>query len=430
MLPMLQKLFSGLTKPRIEYEVLPDRLPEPDHVAASNVVTLLHPRTNNQIIQTLFRTGDKVNTGQKISLFAEDPAYVIATATGRISSISPFTGDYGKSYLAVTISIDGSEILDNEFEQVIQTPSFERAIDYLSFLPGEPPLRVISDPEKDFRTIVISGMDSDLLVGTNQYIVKSKLNAVRSGIQILKTITGIEHIILTVARESMQGFGHLGIDVKAVDTEYPSALPQMIMKDVLGQIVPAGQSCEDLGVCFFSAEAVAAIGTAFETGRIPNTKTITLIRKDGSQKIIEAKIGIPIQDIFEANELSVNEKDRIIFGGPMRGLAGYSLEHPVQPDTDAIILMDHSQAANPSDYPCINCGECVRTCPAKIQVNLLVRFLEAGKYEEAADSHDLYSCVECGLCSFVCVSMIPIFQYIKLAKYELERTNTAEAANA
>ncbi len=71
----------------------------------------------------------------------------------------------------------------------------------------------------------------------------------------------------------------------------------------------------------------------------------------------------------------------------------------------------------------------MRTCPAKIQVNLLVRFLEAGQYEEAADNNDLYSCVECGLCSFVCVSMIPIYQYIKLAKYELERAQTAEAAN-
>jgi electron transport complex protein RnfC len=201
------------------------------------------------------------------------------------------------------------------------------------------------------------------------------------------------------------------------------------MKDVLGKTLPAGQNCEDLGVCFFSAEAVAAIGTAFDSGRVPLTKTITLIRKDGSQKIIEVTIGTPIQDIFDKYGMAVNEKDRIIFGGPMTGLAVYSLEHPVQPDTDAIMVIDHSVAANASDYPCVNCGDCVRICPAQMQVNLLVRFLEAGQYEEAADNNDLYSCVECGLCSFVCVSMIPIFQYIKLAKYELERAKTAEAAN-
>jgi electron transport complex protein RnfC len=61
---------------------------------------------------------------------------------------------------------------------------------------------------------------------------------------------------------------------------------------------------------------------------------------------------------------------------------------------------------------------------------MLARFLEASQYEEAADNYDLYSCIECGLCSFVCVSKIPIFQYIKLAKYELGRAKASEAAES
>jgi electron transport complex protein RnfC len=60
---------------------------------------------------------------------------------------------------------------------------------------------------------------------------------------------------------------------------------------------------------------------------------------------------------------------------------------------------------------------------------MLVRFLEAGQYQEAADSYDLYSCIDCGLCSYVCVSKIPIFQYIKLAKFELDRAKAAEATD-
>jgi len=61
---------------------------------------------------------------------------------------------------------------------------------------------------------------------------------------------------------------------------------------------------------------------------------------------------------------------------------------------------------------------------------MLVRFLEAGEFEEAADQYDLFACIECGLCSFVCVSRMPIFQYIRLAKTELVRIRTAEANNA
>jgi electron transport complex protein RnfC len=430
MLPMLQRSFFGLMKPRIEYEVLPARLPEPEKVTTSKMITLFHPKGIDQNAPALFRPGDKVKTGQKISLFADDPAYVVATVTGTIASISPFSGDFGRSYLAIRINLAENDLFDNEFEKVTQNPSLESAVNFLAFAPGSPPLNVFFNPEKEIRTIVIRGIDNDLLVGTNQYIVKFKLNDLKSGIQILKTITGIDHILLVTAGESVQGYGHLGAKVKRVETFYPSALPQLIMKNVLDRIVPAGKSCEDVGACFFSAEAVASIGTAFKSGRIPVAKTVTLIGKDGSQKLIETIIGTPIGDIFEAHGITVNEKDRVIFGGPMRGLAVYSLDHPVQPDTDAIMVLDRARAAYASDYPCINCGDCVRACPAKMQVNMLVRFLEAGHYDEAADSYDLYSCIECGLCSFVCVSRIPIFQYIKLAKYELERAKSAEAMNA
>ncbi len=204
----------------------------------------------------------------------------------------------------------------------------------------------------------------------------------------------------------------------------------MVMKNVLGEVVPAGKTSMDLGVCFLTAEAVASIGKAFTSGQIPVSKILTLITKDGSRRLIETTIGTPIRDILEAYGVSINKEDRLIFGGPMTGSAVYSLDHPVLPDTNAILVLDRSKAAYASEYPCINCGECVRVCPAQIQIPMLVRFLEAGQYEEAADSYDLFCCIECGLCSFVCVSRIPIFQYIKLAKYELDRAKTSEATNA
>lgn len=421
---MLKKSFLGLTNSRIEYELLPVKVPKPEKVAAAKSVTLFHPTNGDQSAAPAFQTGDRVKTGQKLALFAEDPTYVISSVTGTIASISSYTGDFGKAYSAITINIDENEELDEPFDN--QTSSLDTAIAHLSFLPGNPVYSALVEPEKAINTIVITGVDDDLLIGTNQYIVSSALDDIKKGIGILKEISGVERIVLVTAGESMQGYGHIGAEVKGLDTGYPAALPRMIMKDVLGEIVPAGSNCEDMGACFMSAEAVASIGKAYDNGQIPVSKILTLVTKDGTQRLIETTIGTPIRDILDKYDVSINEEDRIIFGGPLRGSAVYSLDHPVMPDTNGIVILDRKDAAYASDYPCINCGDCVRACPAQIQVHMLVRFLEAGQFEEAADTYDLLSCIECGICSFVCVSRIPIFQYIKLAKYELDRAKASE----
>jgi electron transport complex protein RnfC len=427
---MFKKLFAGLTSPQFAYEKLPVRLPEAERIPAPKSITLLHPRNEDHRLPSVLGIGDAVKTGQKLSLYADQNLYVISPVTGTIAGLSPHTGDFGKNYIAITIKVGKDENFDDAFQRQMQNPTMQLAADYLAYVPGNPPWGVLTDSEKSIKTIVIRGLDPDPMVATSQYVTQTRLKDLKKGISILKEISGVQDIILITAGESLQGYGHIGAQVKGVKTIYPAALPHMVMKEVLGQIVPAGKTCEDLGVCFCNAEAVVSIGKAFESGQLPTTKILTLVKKDGTSKIVETPIGTPVGNILQAYGETVNEYDRIIFGGPMTGSAVYALEQPVEPNTDSIIVLDRDRAAYVSDYPCINCGECVRICPAKMQVHMLVRFLEANQYEHAAETYDLYSCIECGLCSFVCVSKIPIFQYIKLAKYELQRAKTPEAADA
>ncbi|GBC61951.1 4Fe-4S ferredoxin, iron-sulfur-binding domain-co ntaining protein [Desulfonema ishimotonii] len=427
---MLKRTFLS-KKPRFEYESVGGVPMEAQQLPMPDKVTLFLEKPFDSKAQLAFKIGDPVRTGQRIALYPESEAYVISSVTGTISAISPYMGDFGRAFTAISIVTSPEDEWDTAFGEKLEE-GIEAAADCLGCIPGGLFLEKFSTPGSHIGTIVISGAEEDLLTSTNQYVVRSGIAAMNTGISALKKITGVHAVVVALPQSLMQDAGSVGgasgVELRTLDTVYPSGLPRMVMRDVFGQVVPADKTCEEMGTCFVRAESVVALGKAILSKQLPVTKTLTLIRKDLSRVVVEARIGTPFSDVFKAADISLFEKDRIIVGGPMVGAAVYSEDHPVCPDTDAIMVQDSSEVPPIADTPCINCGECVRICPADVPVNMLVRFLEARQYEDAADMYDLHSCVECGLCSFVCVSKIPIFQYIRLAKYELERVRSEEEA--
>jgi len=429
---MIKKPFFSLTPPRFHYDLLTDTSLSPRVIAPPSRLTWLvaQPYITSDCAVAV---GDTVHCGQKIQLYADKPGYVVATDSGAIAEISAYPGDFGRSFTAITIET-ASDQCDAPPEatllpEALDTANLATAADYLTTLPGAPPFADMAAATVAPDTLIVFGGHGDLLMSTNQFIINRQLKTVTDGIAVLRQLTGIDRVIIIVPRELFQGYGHIDAEIKPVDTVYPAGHPHMIMDQVLGRPVPIGETPQSLGVWFFSAEAVAALGRISQTGKLPTDKLITLVGKDGVKHLCQVRIGAPVGHICRVAGIELLDQDRIIIGGPLTGSSIFSETHPITPDTDAVIIQGHDQFTRYSDYPCINCGECVRACPARVPVNMLVRFLEAGLYQDAADQYDLMACIDCGLCSVVCVSHIPIFQYIKLAKHELSRTATVEVAN-
>jgi electron transport complex protein RnfC len=429
---MIRRSFFGLASRRLRYPVAAKL----DQVDVKDIplpprVTLFLDISDDAGEGLIIGAGQKVRTGQRLRLGEEGEGYLISPVTGTVSGIAQYTGYLGRNYHAISIDTADEDQWDEEFSLISgRIPTRDNAARFLGILPGAPRFASILEGSSPVSALVISGVDQDIMVTTNRRIMETGIEDVAEGVAALQKITTPARIIIAVPPDLASLAGRTGAEVRTVEPVYPKTLPRMIVKNLLGRTVLPGTALEEEGIGFINAEAAAALGRAFSKGEMPVHKMVTVIRKDHSSVHVRARIGTPVKEILDAFQIETRHGDRLVLGGPMTGLAVYDEDVPVMPDTDAVMIQDRDGIILNSDTQCVNCGECVRACPAKIPVNMLVRLLDNSLYEEAVERYDLLSCMECGLCSYVCIARIPVFQYIMLGKAEFSRLKDAEESNA
>jgi len=430
---MIQRPFFNLGKrPRLLYSVLSQDavgtvkdLPHPDRAV------LLYKGPEPTGANISIERGNVVRTGQRLLLKSGTAAPLVATVTGRIADISSQRGDLGKIYSSISIDTHPRDEQDEEFAKIHKEGSPEKMFDYLEALPGMPFLsRLLPKGGRPVRTLVVSGMDRDLLITSNQFLLKTETASLAESIQRLKEITGVERIVMAVPPGSVSDAQKTGTEVSVVRPFYPNGNPRLIVRKVLKKAVPMNKSLEEGGIAFLGVDALVSLYSALVKGEIPTHRVITVIAKNRVAIHARVRVGTPVRKVLEALEIETGHGDRVVIGGPMTGRPLYGEDEPVLFDTEGIFVQDSSDVLPVSDTHCLNCGECVRACPAHIPVNVLIRFLENRLYQDAVDPCDLLYCIECGLCSFVCPARIPIFHYITLGKYEFAQKMAEEAAHA
>ena len=135
-------------------------------------------------------------------------------------------------------------------------------------------------------------------------------------------------------------------------------------------------------------------------------------------KNVLVRNGMSIDEAVKASGGFKEEPGKIVMGGPMMGVAQYSLDLTCVKGLTGILCMTQDEAQPLETVDCMKCGKCVEVCP----VNLLPLYIQQralkGLYDDAEAFHAL-DCIECGSCSFVCPARRPLVEAIRLAKTEI-----------
>ena len=219
--------------------------------------------------------------------------------------------------------------------------------------------------------------------------------------------------------------------ISAIDKPYDSARvavfditltkggEKVLIYNTIGEIVPEGKLPLDVGAIVLNCTTLANIARYCRTGMPLVEKCITV---DGSAvakpKNVIVPIGMKLADVYEQSGGFCAEPKKVLYGGPMMGIAVPDLEQPVLKNTNAILAMTEADAVLPEPSACIRCGRCIRHCPLRLMPSHIVAAYEAGNMERLAELK-VNLCMECGCCSFGCPAHRPLVQTNKLAKAKL-----------
>lgn len=440
-------LFFKLGKTHVPHrkntsEVKPVRMTPPSEVIIPMAQHIGAPA--NPIV----KPGDRVFVG---TLIAEASGYVSApiysSVSGTVKKIGQLLTQNGRSCATVIIESDGEmtpapEIKAPEIKDLDSFVEAIRASGLVGLGGAGFPTAVKFDACKKgiIKKIIINGAECEPYITSDTRTMLDDSDYIGAGIELLKKYVAPEEIVIGIEankkpcidkmRELFANDDCVRVDV--LPSTYPQGAEKVLIYNTTGLVVPEGKLPSDVGCIVMNVTSLAFLAKYVECGMPLVEKCVTV---DGSAikepKNVIAPIGASIKDVIEFAGGFSEEPGKVLYGGPMMGMAVYSLDDPIMKNTNAIVALNRKDAEEPKDNPCIHCGRCVEACPIGLNPTIYAKAMKIeDKTERAARLTEakINLCMECGCCSFVCPSRRPLVPTNRLAKADL-RAISAEKKN-
>lgn len=394
----------------------------------------------------LVQKGDGVSLGQKIgegqTLFS---APVHSSVSGKVLSVEDCNHPGGKPVVAVTIANDGQdrllpgkEVLKDAFSlspDEIRQKIREAGIVGLGGAAFPTGVKLTPPKDKPIDTIIINGCECEPMLTADYRLMLEFPDEIIKGSELARIAAGAGRVIFAIEDNKRNAFelfqnktsAFPGIEsplaglpqreASLLKTKYPQGAEKNLIYALLRREVPRGGLPFDVGVVVQNVGTVKAIWEAVSLGKPLYEKTLTVsgsgIREP---KNLIVRVGTPFKDVIDFCGGLKDEANILVMGGPMMGIAQWSLEVPVVKGTSGILAW--TGRSPQFEYSCIRCGRCVEHCPMSLVPTRLAKYVKYDKLSEA-ESWGILDCVECGCCQYLCPSNILLVHWMRLGKNKI-----------
>lgn len=389
--------------------------------------------------EAVVKIGEFVKKYQKIGEakgFVSSPVH--SSISGKVIAIGRFPHPSGNQSNSIVIESDGKD------EPVEGLKVFN---DYLNTDPKELkdailnagivgmggatfPTHVKLNPPKEKRitTLILNGAECEPNLSADDRTMVEMSKEVVEGMNILMHILGVKDGYIGIeddkpaAIEAMKkAVAGTNIRVSALQKKYPQGAEKTLIKSVIGKEVPSGGLPMDIGVVVQNVGTAVAVYNAVRFG-IPLVERVVTVAGKGISRSgnFKIRVGTMLEHVITECGGFVGETGKILFGGPMMGLAQYSLNVPVVKGTSGILVMTKDEIRLENFRACIRCGRCVQACPIRLLPNMYSVLAEVGQPKEA-EKYYILDCIECGCCTYVCPSRRPIVHQIRYIKADMRK---------